>query len=269
MYERVLIPIDGSPRSSAVVPRAMALAAPHRTRVELLRIVADPADRSAAMHQADLLAARFSVHARCLVDSGDVAAAIIGDMARVPGTLIAMASRGHSGLMEAALGSVALRLVRARRGPIVVYRTDGDGEEDAARRRISRVVLALDGSDASEAIAAEAAQLAAWLGTRLVVVSVATPEATAAMGAPMSSATESSHVRARALELSRRYGIEPGWEVLHGDPVEAIVAFAEEDQGTILAMSTRGRTALRSAMLGSVTSACLRRTAVPIFIRAA
>lgn len=269
MYDRILIPIDGSPRSSAVVPRAVALAAPHGTPVTLLRIVAREADRAAAAHEGEALAARFSARARCVVDGGDVAAAIISEVAQAPRTLIAMASRGHSGLMEAALGSVALRLVRARRGPILVYRIDSDGEQDSAQNRIGRVVLALDGSGASEAIAPEAAQLAAWLGARLVVVSVATPEATAAVGVPLGAATESSYVRTRALELSRTYGVEPGWEVLHGDPVDGIVAFAEEDPGTILAMSTHGRTALRSALLGSVTSACLRRTTIPIFMRAA
>lgn len=269
MYERIVVPVDGSAHAAEVLPWVAALAAHHATPITLLRIVSHDSARADAARATDALAARCSARGLCIVDDGEVAAAILREAERVPHTLIAMSSHGHSGLMEAALGNVALRVVRAGHGPILVYRPHGGDEDSAARHRVSRVVLPLDGNEASESIAAEAAGLAAWLGVRLVVVSVADATATAAVLSSAGVAAESSFVRGRARELSKAHGVEPGWEVLHGDPVEAIADFVQEDRGTVLAMATRGRSALTSALLGSVTSACLRRAGVPVFVRVA
>lgn len=268
MYARILVPVDGSAYSAEVIPYAKALAGAHGTHLVVVRIVDKASDHATAARDTEKLAAQFSAHSLCMVDSGDIADGILREAARVPDTLIAMTSHGRSGLAEVVLGSVALRLVRARRGPIVVYRPSGHTGNGSRPLQASRIVLPLDGTEASQAIAPQAAQLAAWIGVRLVVVSVIDAAATADMHASGVKVEESSYVRARANELAKQYGVEPGWEVLHGRPVDAIVNFAREDRGTILAMSTRGRTALRSALLGSVTSACLRHAGVPIFMRA-
>ncbi len=267
MYQRILVPVDGSAYSAEVVPRAVALAAHNATPLVLLRIVGSASGQAAATRETDQLAARASAQGVCIHDGGDVADGILREAARVPDTLIVMTSHGRSGLLEAILGSVALRLVRAGRGPILVYRPTGHDAAAAAPPRVSRVVVPMDGTAPSEAIAADAARLAAWLGARLVVVSVMDASVVAVANASAGDLAESSYVRARAQELARPHGIEPGWEVLHGRAATAIVDFVQEDPGTLLAMSTRGRTALRSALLGSVTSACLRDAGVPVFMR--
>lgn len=269
LYQRIVVPVDGSTLAAEMIPVAAALAARHATPLALLRIVSHASARAAAARETAALAARFATESLCVVDAGDVAAAILREAARVPGTLIALSSHGHLGVLEAVLGNVALRVVRAGHGPVLVYRPRGGRDADPLPRRISRVVLPLDGSGVSEAMAEEAAQLATWLGVRLVVVSVADARASAAVRSAAGAAAESSFARGRARELARAWGVEPGWEVLHGEPAAAIADFVQEDPGTVLAMATRGRGALTSALLGSVTAACLRRAGVPVFVRAA
>ena len=132
------------------------------------------------------------------------------------------------------------------------------------------MVLPLDGTELSEAMAPHAAQLAKQLGAELVVVNVVNPATTARGEKPDSDAMkglETGYVRASARDLAARYEVATTWEVLHGDPAAAIADFVRGRPDAILAMVTRGRTALQSALLGSVTTGCLRQAGVPVLVR--
>jgi nucleotide-binding universal stress UspA family protein len=88
------------------------------------------------------------------------------------------------------------------------------------------------------------------------VVNVVDPSAGA--GAPAGDASESGYVRARADAIAREHGVKTSWEVLHGDPKEAIPNFVQGlGASALLAMTTHGRGGLRSVLAGSVTAACL------------
>ena len=63
------------------------------------------------------------------------------------------------------------------------------------------------------------------------------------------------------------HGIDAGWEVLHGDPAKAIPEFVRTHPASIIAMTTRGRSAVTSALLGSVTAAALHDAGLPVFTR--
>ncbi|HEX7381180.1 MAG TPA: universal stress protein [Nevskiaceae bacterium] len=267
MYDRILVPLDGSAHAREVLPYAAGMAAVHGTTLTLLRIVDRETERHEAARQVESLAASYSAQSLCVVEEDDVAIAILQEAGHAPNTLVALTSHGSSGLREKIIGSVGLRVARGRGAPVLVYRPVGKGEVDHKPTAIKRVVLSLDGSELSESMAEDAAQLAAWLGVRLVVVGVITPDAGPAGNVPASDVSQSAYVRSRAQELAAKYHVEPSWEILHGRPAEAISTFAAEDPATILAMTTRGRAPLGSAFLGSVTEGCLRRAGVPVFVR--
>ena len=135
--------------------------------------------------------------------------------------------------------------------------------------KLERVVLPLDGTPRSEAMSAEAGEAARWLGARLVVIEVLGLRARSPEGVPARDVIESSYVHSRATALGKQYGVEVGWEVLHGaEPEDAIAEFVANDRHTMLAMMTRANAApLTAARLGSVTAACLRKAAVPLLMR--
>ncbi len=251
MYDRILVPVDGSPFSEEVLPHALGIAQASGAALSLIRVVGQDAEQAEAARYVGALAAELSADGRALVASGDLADAILAEARRVPGTLVAMTSHGHSGLMEALLGSVALRVVRTGGTPVIVYRPKGASLEGRRQPvRIRSIVLPLDGTQVSEAMAAQAAGMALWLDAELTVVAAIAPETRLAADIPAGDVMESSYVRTRAEEFAARYGVRTSWEVLHGEPAEAIARFLNGRRDVLLAMVTHGRHALQTAIPG-------------------
>ena len=267
MYERILVPLDGAKHSEEILPHAAGLARVHGTALTLMRVAEKENEKSEAETYAKSLAERFSAQSLCVVGRGDVADVIVEEARRVPRTLVAMTSHGRSGLMEVMLGSVALRVVRSAGAPVLVYRPSGADGKGSAPVKVTRIVLPLDGTPISEAMAAPAAEMAKWLDAELLVVSVLDPSARVDAGIPASDVMESSYVHAKASEFGAKYGVRISWEVLRGEPAEAITQFISGHKDVIVAMTTRGRRAMESAFLGSVTAACLRKAGVPVLVR--
>ena len=266
MYERILVPVDGSRFSEQILPYVRWISSKTGVALALLRVVDKDDDKPQAQGALEALGAGVPAASICTA-SGDVTRAILDEAAHVPGTLVAMTSHGRSGVMRAILGSTALKVLRTGREPIFVFRPR-HADAGPGRAEIERIVVPLDGNKLSESILVPAAELARWIGARVVVVSVLDPAAREAdPGVPVSDVMESNYVHSHATQLAQRHGVEVGWEVLHGDPQEAIPSFVRGLPDTMLAMTTHGRSALQSALVGSVTAASLRESGVPVFTR--
>lgn len=270
MYKRILVPLDGSHFSEEVIPYAAGLAAVHGTELTLLRVVDKPAEQDEATGYVERLASAYGANGLCQLESGDAAQAVLKEAARQPATLLAMTSRGRSGLMELVLGSVAQRVVRGAGGPVLVYHPTGAQALNRAPVKLTSVVLPLDGSSLPEAMASDAAEFARWIDADLEVVSAVQAVGVADVGGVSGGeipVLESGYVHSKATELAKRHGVRINWEVLHGDPVAAIADHVLHRRDVILAMVTRRKDALETTFLGSVTSGCLRKAGVPILMR--
>ena len=266
MYKRILVPVDGSRFSEQILPVVSWLGRKTGVEVALFRAFEKAEERAGVQGALDTLASGIAAGA-ISAEGKDVTRAILDEAARVPGTLVAITSHGRSGVMRAVLGSTALNVLRTGKDPILVFRPHGT---DAAKgdAAIERIVMPLDGSELSESMLPQAAEMARWIGARLIVVSVLDPAPRSALpDIPVSDVMESSYVHSRASQVAERYGVEVGWEVLHGNPEQAIPTFVRGLPNTMLAMTTHGRSALQSALLGSVTAASLRDGGVPVFTR--
>ena len=267
MYTRILVPVDGSPFSQQILPLVKAITGVTGAKLALYQ-AAEKDDKQAEIErELQALAGAHGAEAVCTVAHGDVSSAILEEAARVPGTLVAITSHGRSGVMRAVLGSTALNVLRQGGQPILVFRPEEGGASASAINTIERIVVPLDGSELSESIIPQAVEMAHWLKARLVVVSVIDSEATRASGIAQGDVMESNYVHSQAVRIKRDHGVDVGWEVLHGDPSEAIPSFVRSLPNTMLAMTTRGRSALQSALVGSVTAAALREGGVAIYTR--
>jgi nucleotide-binding universal stress UspA family protein len=178
-----------------------------------------------------------------------------------------MSSHGRTGLLQVLLGSVALGVVRNSEQPILIYRPRGNsrGKLETAPK-IERVVLPLDGSVFSESMTQAAVEMAESLGAYLALVHVVPPDVKVPPGIPAGDVLESSYIRSQAERIEKTYGVRPDWDVLHGEPADAICRYLSGQRDTILAMSSHSRSGLRRTIFGSVTSECLRRSGAPLLI---
>jgi len=140
--DRLLAPVDFSPRSLEALRYAFDLAALTRADVYLVHVVPGPSNMRSRIdgylglpmpHASpdDVAWARAElervvettphdgVHARITVESGDPATAIVRLVVELPVDLIVMATRGHRGVAEVVLGSVAHKVITCARCPVV------------------------------------------------------------------------------------------------------------------------------------------------------
>lgn len=267
MYERILVPLDGSRLSEAVLPYASGMAAAHQIELVFVAIVGNISTRTGLQNRVEELAATHGASTLFIPERLTVAGDIIEEARRKPKTLVAMTSRGHSGIAELALGSVAQQVLRQIHDTIFLFHPAGRANTAERTVEIRKVVLPIANDLPVDAMAQEAARFAAWTGATLEVVSAIGAVPAEVDGASL-TAMEPAYVRSTANALAKAHGISATWDSLGGRPEDAIVEHVAHQPYTVLAMMTRRAGALQAALLGSVTGACLRRAGVPILVRA-
>lgn len=262
MFQKLLVCLDGSALAEKILPVASALTAPQGGKLTFLRIV----PQAAALEDEYMreCARRYGAELRFLV-SPDPGAAIAAELDRDPHAIAALTTHGRTAWAEAILGSVALRVIREAKRPVVIFRPL-DGRRPP-QGKIDTVVAALDGSKFSERIVPYAARAALFLSAELVLLQTLPVHAglTPVTEHP-SDVLESSYLQRKTAQIGDTYGIKPQWEVLHGDPAEAICRYVSDTPTGLLTMTTHARSGLERAVIGSVAATCVRRAGVPLLL---
>ena len=206
MFNRVLVPLDGSSAAENVLPYVRGLVGSLQLPVLLLHVIDPEAkavrkgqqtvrvpDTDAGRHAEDeylsqgeagsvadqatqryldAVAANFAggpVGVETLVKRGPPAKVIVNEASIRPGTMIAMSTHGRTGIGRWLLGSVADRVLEVTDSPLLLVRaTSADPTHTVAH--FERVILPLDGS----ALAESALDIATWVATSLNVPLVIT-----------------------------------------------------------------------------------------------
>jgi len=262
MFDEILACLDGSQLAQEILPLAQGITATTSTTLTLIRVVGDADELAAEESELRQCARRYRAEVRFLL-SADPAAAIVGELEDKPNAIAAMTTHGRTAWTEAILGSVTLRVIQGSSRPVILYRAvSGDAE---APKRISTLVLALDGSEFAERMIPFAVEMTKALAARLVLVQ-ALPPIPALAENGKSDMLESSYLHGIAGKIKREDGIACEWDVLHGDPADALCRYVKGMPETMLAMTSHARGGLQRALLGGVAAACLRRAAVPILM---
>jgi nucleotide-binding universal stress UspA family protein len=265
MFDRILVCLDGSPLAEKILPLAKEIARGKGAQVVLLRVVGDSkellAEESYMRQRADLL----GVPIRFLI-APDPAAAIIEELEKNPRATAALTTHGRTAWGEALLGSVALKVIRGARRPVLLYRPPP--ESSATSSKITTLVVTLDGSQFSEKIVPAAIEIAKSLDSRIMLVQALPTESTQTVRAqlPSGDVLESSYLQGKAAEIKKKYGIEPSWDVLHGEAGEAICRYVKGMEDALLAMTSHARRGVERALFGSVAAACIRKAGAPVLI---
>ena len=265
MFDEVIACLDGSSLAETILSLARGLTATQGGTLTLLRVVADPAELSAEENYLRDCARQYSGQLRFVL-AADPAGAIGAELERNANAIAALTTHGRTAWGEAILGSVALRVIRAAKRPVILFCPLGrDGD---APKKISKIVLALDGSEFAERMISYAAKAAQSLQAQLLLVQ-ALP-----VGAPVpplknhekSDISESSYLHRQSAVIKKKYAVTAQWEVLHGEPAAAICQYLKGMPETMLMLTTHARGGLERAMLGSVAAECIRHAGVPLLL---
>lgn len=207
------------------------------------------------------------------------------DSADPPDELTALSARPETRLIVVGVGDGPAQLetilskVDASPTPVVVLPEGATGvwENPHRARRTVRpnVVCGTDGSPIAAGATAIAAELAARLDGRLVVVhAVGEPlpreSSTAATSidgvwGPI-RATARSELVSRALAELRKAPSEVCFRELHGDPVEVIDRVGAAESAAMIAVGSRGLGRARLALSGSIAASLLKRATHPVLV---
>lgn len=262
MYQRIVVPVDGSSAAWRAVTPALQLADRWDCPVIVASVVRHDSEVETARRELDSLVGAAGWHERAEVRIIEDADSSVGDLITAvveerPGSLVVMSSTGR-GRSAALVGSVAETILRQTTGPALVY---GPAAEATAPTDLP-IVVAITGSHSSEAALGPAGAWAVGLHATPWVVTVGDPRT------PMPpDAAEWGLASNTADELAEMIGSPVEFETLRDDdPATALVEFARSIDAGLMVEATHAREGIRRLLEGSVSMKCVREAPCPVLI---
>lgn len=300
-WKTLVVPLDGSPLSEAVLAHAEALATAlggslhllsvverkrrglTRRSVELARGLEEEQQSSLEAYLTTLAAALHTdgMTARATVAMGSPAESILAIADNDPTSIIAMTTHGRAGVDRVdrwSIGGVADKVMRLSTRPTLLLRLPYTRADHQVSRRgvtFAHLLVPLDGSDLAEAALIPAAELAATVGARLTLLRVEPwlTEGSARYGTvPEFTALEEEAAATATTYLTdirRRLSgdLQVDTDVLRGRPAESLIDFALHERVDLVVMTTHGRGGLHRLILGSTADRMVRSGIPTLLIR--
>ncbi|MCI0439482.1 MAG: universal stress protein [Chloroflexi bacterium] len=301
MIQNILVPLDGSKHSEAALPYAIAIAQGAGAGVTLTRVADEPfleidpfgpppysLDEVRAVketieedvrnyleEQAQRLR-DLGPQVETAVLSGRPSEAILDFAEERQPSLIAMSTRGRSGLSRIVLGSVANRVLQGTRLPVMLISPRDDDQPTEAVARLQQIVVPLDTSGMGEAALPLARELARTLGLDMALVMAIPTASELYLGTQLVAHPTNfletleqaarQYLRELAQRIATEDGLDAGVYILRGEPGNAIVEYARARSNILIAMSTHGRSGIGRWLLGSVTDKVVRSSGDPVLV---
>lgn len=293
----ILVPLDSSLFAERALPVALDLAARHHARVVLVAVhqptvpvrggqgamvfdqrydqdmrggLSQYLDETAAKIRADDATVNVDV---ALLDGTPVTA--IDAYANEHGAdLIVITSHGRTGPARWLLGSVADGLVRTLRRPVLIVRVDEASTESVAMP-FQRVLVALDGTEESEAAIARAAAIVGNPNAHFTLLYVSPPLHPVlrllASANELARDTDEQQAEARrylddAATRAAPLGTMQTALAVNLHPAHGIASYAAEEGMDLIVLSTHGRGPVGRAFLGSVADKVVRTAQIPVLL---
>ena len=283
MYERILVPLDGSSQGEIVIPYVYQMATRFRTEILLVSVAEPLVPQPDQLHRSYLSQLVEQMHRdlrewepkgepgiQSKVLLGDPADEILKCAEQHKASIILMASRGRSSRGPWILGNVAAKVLRATDKPIMLVRSPAKSDALRQKRLVHKVLVPLDGSPIAEQVLPHAEALARILGSELLLFHVFEPMRKYAGGLvyralPDEVVNEENDRRKQTGlsyldEISKKFKapeIPVTIEVTRGSPADQILDYAETHEMDLIAMSTHGRSGIGRWVFGSVTDKVL------------
>jgi nucleotide-binding universal stress UspA family protein len=294
MYDKIVIPLDGSELAEGVLPHVAEVIRDRGSRVYLLTVAQSarvtpsvlpdlfsPFDstQEEKEHVERELTAYLETIARRLepttarvqisVRFGRPADEILAFAGEMDADMIAMSTHGRSGISRWVLGSVADRVLHGAMCPVLIVRA----KPRQAQPTYQHILVPLDGSELAEQILPHVGALIQSNHTRVFLISVLangfsdrtiTLLTSSPPGLQLSTTALSkaevqltTYLRSVAAALRER-GATVHTAVKHGAPAEEILTYAAEVNADLIGMTAHGLSGVSRWVYGNVASKVLQ-----------
>jgi nucleotide-binding universal stress UspA family protein len=263
MADKILVPLDGSSQAEQILAQVARLLKREDAEVILTRVtdnsyaytskaarIMEEERKSSATYlqkAVDTLQAQ-GIRARALPLEGTVSEAILEAAKREGATLIALSTHGRTGAARWALGSVAEKVVRGAPVPVLLMRSAKNGPQGiplpagAVEIPFRRILVPVDGSEASLEVVPAAATFAKRFEAEVDVLSVEVP-LLVPMGPefiPTASPMTTREAAEKAASRFEERGIRVRTLTAIGDAAAGILDTAGLEGSDLIAMATHG-----------------------------
>jgi nucleotide-binding universal stress UspA family protein len=276
MFKHILVATDGSDHSRSAARYAVSIGQRYHAALKAIHVIdikllEGPFLRDISASMGIDPAANYQQNIASILEKrGEAGLAVVSQMCAEPGLacetqlvtgtvvrsicdearsadLLAIGQHGeHAAWADGLLGSTVDSVVRRAEVPVLVAGMEYE--------EFSHVLAAYDGSDA----ALKALKVAATLCTEWPL------PATVVTGANDDAASE------RLLDEARRYldayRLDARFEVVGGEPAEAIIECAAKVDANLIVMGAEAHTRVRQLILGSTTSHVIHHSPVPVLL---
>lgn len=304
MYDRILVPLDGSPLAEQVLPYVSRISLGMGVPVHLMQVLhpvneemADPAHGlfkssiDAGMHDQaiDYLDSvkrnMTGKEITCHAVEGNVVSSIIEESDKTPRALVVMSTHGRSGVTRMLMGSITDNILHHIKNPMLIVCGHREGEPELDTN-LETILVPLDGSPLAEQVLPHVAALANALELKVTLLrAVATHDQfSAATGVGRIDGASGIHfqnfeamaqtagnqaldyIEAQEAALRRQGVADVDHRMIPGGAAHVIVDAALETPDNLVAMTTHGRSGPARWTLGSVTDRVVRRSGDPVLV---
>jgi len=297
MYKKMLVPLDGSELSEVTFKYAKELAGRFAgLEVILLHVCAGDEKGSIPLHRAYIESSAETIRSGASTGAGNREVKVRGEL--VTGSpadeilryaeknnidLILMASHGRSGISRWAMGSVAYKVLRSARVPVLMVRA---GIEDAIildKLPERRILVALDGTKSAEAILPLVEALARQWGidvVQIILIRICEPADISSdypsdMDITWEEHVEQENLKCKLVAGSYLAGVEKRFkeagfkvrsELPVGNPAHEIVASSVKNRANLIAMVIHGRSGISRWAYGNTAEEVMMGARTPILL---
>ena len=287
MFEKILLPLDGSDLAEEVIPYGEELSVKLGAELILFHVCDESHQLAHNMHRhylEQLAEISRKKPGKCKVSTvhlfGDFAQTISDYCDSNNIGLVIMVAHGFTSLKVKVMGSIVDKVFRLLNCPSMLVQTGDARRKGAKKHLIQRILLPLDGSEYSETAIPYATELGSKLGADLVLYTMAkrshmvTPKSDIIGETGMNDEA----VNAAEVKRSRSYlkGMaeemaDNGFNVdvmvsLDDDQGNAITRACQETAADLVVMATSGRQPITAWAPGSVAHKLLNKGDLPLLI---
>ena len=269
MYDRILVPTDGSPSAEAAARHGLVIAEAFGASVHVISVtgererderLAKAQAQDAISHLEELFEQESDLSCQSIIEHGSPYEAILSYASENDIDLIVMGTHGRRGLSRVLLGSVTERVIRLSNDPVVAVPPHAIGREQEG---YDKILIPTDGSPGATAAVEHGISIAERLEASVRVLCVIEGETgLPPIGDPLRDEAvevlEAVSERASDRDVSLTTHVQPGI------PHEVINNFVSAHGIDLITMGTHGRSGIRRHLLGSVTERVLRTSDAPV-----